>query len=418
MMNEKGEKSCEKFYRNKFLRRYFILKPYDAFGNRAEEIYFALLKCRREKKRLILLKLMTNLFYKFKFRKSNLELLNIQHPIIVRNPFLDLLNYFVTLVFAIFRIMGIILRKIKYLMGYQPENIFLQASEHPINRNAIWRSRVSWEWDLQNLLNVSYGSRQIIESAFPILKGMKYVCLHVRTGGFFNDHDEAKFRNANIENYFPAIKELVSRGYLVVRLGDSSMPKISLDGVIDYANSPQKSEKNDILLIEHCNFYIGSQSGPIDTAALFEKRILTINSTSLSHCCWYRHGSLFIPRKAVIDNKILSLKEQIEHDLFEIKGTGTMNELVTYRENSCEEILDAVNEFLEFKELDPFQDNFNKFLEEKIIDYFDKTIFFKIKKYDELEKNRWISRLQNMKGSICKGYLVKNWDEKSPFPNN
>jgi len=27
--------------------QYWIIKPYEAFGNRAEELYFALLKCRR-----------------------------------------------------------------------------------------------------------------------------------------------------------------------------------------------------------------------------------------------------------------------------------------------------------------------------------------------------------------------------------
>ena len=400
----------------KVLNRYFIFKPSDAFGNRAEEIYFALLKCRREKKRLIILRRKFDLFYKFRFRDGNSALLYINHPIIVEHPVIELFNYLMSIWLAALRIIGILLLKIRHHLGFQTDNIFLTASECPVNRNTIWTNRIFWNAELENKLNVTFGPRKAIESVFPILTGKKYICLHVRTPGFWNDHINSKFRNADIENYIPAIRELVNQGFLVIRLGDPTMPKIRLDGVIDYANSQFRSKNNDILLLEHCEFYIGGQSGPIDTACLFEKKILTVNCISLACYFWYRNGSRFIPKKAMMGKKVLSLKEQIDHDLFEAKGTGTMNEQINYLENTKEEILDAVREFISFTDLAPVQNEFNDLMENRLMDYFEnKLILMKNKKNDFIEKNRWISRIHNIQGSICKGYLEKNWDDVPIF---
>lgn len=397
---------------NNFFKPYFILKPSDSFGNRAEEIYFALLKCRKEKKRLILIKLKFNLFYKFKFRKGNSEVLKVKHPIIVENPFVEFFNYFFSFNLSILRIFSFFLWKISNLIGYKINHIFIRegGGDFPINRNAIWKKQESWEVEFEDKLNVSYGPRKSLDAEFPILEGNKYVCLHVRSGGFLDDFNSGRFRNANIQNYSRAIQVLTDLGYIVVRLGDPSMPRIKLDGVIDYANHTKRSEKNDILLIEHCEFYIGSQSGPIDTAGLFEKKILTINCTSLAHCMWYRKGSLFIPRKPMIDGKILSLEEQIMHNLFEAHGTGVMDKKVSYIENSPEEIFEAVHEFINFSELNPFQKYFNSVLENQLLEYFQNKFYFSLNPgKDNVEKNRWISRIINPKGSISKKYLEQNW---------
>ena len=396
------------------LRNYFALKPSDSFGNRAEEIFFALLKCRRGKKKLVLIKLKFNLFFKFKFRKGNFELFNVKHPIIVENPIIEFLNYFFSFILSILRIFGFFLWKISNLMGYKINHIFIRegGGDFLVNRNSIWKKRMSWEKEFENKLNVAYGLRKFLYADFPILEGNRYVCLHVRSGGFLDDFEARRFRNANIENYIPAMKKLIDLGYLIVRLGDPSMPKIKMEGVIDYANHPKKSEKNDILLIEHCDFYMGSQSGPIDVAGLFEKKILTLNCTSLSHCFWYRKGSLFIPRKSMIDGEILSLEEQIMYNLFEADGSGLMNKEVSYIENSSEEILEAVNEFINFTELDSFQKYFNNVLEEQLLEYFQNKFYFSLNPTkDNVEKNRWISRIKNPKGSICKKYLEQNWSE-------
>lgn len=402
------------------LGRYWILKPYEAFGNRAEELYFALLKCRRDGLRLIILKRKWDLFGKVSFRSANKELLNIRHPFIVDSPALELLNYMMTVALSVLRIAGIAFRRSRSMLGFQPKSNWLVAlSDKVFGQAGLWGAVhapfdaknlvIDWNQVLDEKVHVQYRSRGELERDFPALTGKKYVCLHVRTGGYFKDHEYSAPRNATIDNYIPALRELTGQGYVVVRLGDPAMPPFAMEGVLDYAHSGSRSEKNDVLLIEHCEFFIGSLSGPIDTACLFEKRILTVNCLSLAHCTWYRRGSRFIPKKAVFRGRELSLKEQIDLHLFEICGTGQMVEGVEYRENSADEICKAVKEFLLAPDLDTEQLAFNRYLSEKMLQYFQVTRVWDNAEDDASQKTRWAPRIRAAKGSVCAGYLKDNW---------
>lgn len=400
--------------------RYWIIKPYEAFGNRAEELYFSLLKCRRDRLRLIILKRKWDLFGKVRFRSANKELLNIKHPLIVDSPVLELVNYLMTAVLSVLRIAGIALRRSRSLLGFQPQNNWLvELSDKVFGQVGLWGDVrvpfdvrnlvVDWNRELDEKVHVQYRSRGELDRDFPVLTGKKYVCLHVRTGGYFKDHEYSAPRNATIDNYIPALRELTGQGYIVVRLGDPAMPPFVMEGVLDYAHSRSRSEKNDVLLIEHCEFFIGSLSGPIDTACLFEKRILTVNCLSLAHCTWYRRGSLFIPKKAVFQGRVLSVKEQIDLHLFEICGTGQMVEGVEYRENSADEILGAVKEFLLSPDLGKEQAAFNRYLSEKMLQYFHVTRVWDNAEDDASQKTRWAPRILAAKGSVCARYLKDNW---------
>ena len=55
----------------------------------------------------------------------------------------------------------------------------------------------------------------------------KYVCLHVRDGGFKNDYKRSSKRNATFDNYIELIKYLCANNILVVRMGDNKMIKSS-----------------------------------------------------------------------------------------------------------------------------------------------------------------------------------------------
>jgi putative glycosyltransferase (TIGR04372 family) len=400
--------------------RYWIIKPYEAFGNRAEELYFALLKCRRDGLRLIILKRKWDLFGRVRFRSANKALLNIRHPSVVGHPALELVNYLMTIVLSVSRIIGIALRRCRSLLGFQPKsNWLVELSDKVIGQAGLWGDvkvpfdvknlAIDWGRELEDKLNVQYQPRVELERVFSDLAGKKYVCLHVRTGGFFDDHEYSSPRNADINKYIPALRELTERGYVVVRLGDPAMPPLVMDHVLDYAHSPLRSDANDVRLIEHCEFYIGSLSGPIDTACLFEKRILTVNCLSLAHCTWYRTGALFIPKRARRDGKLLTLKEQIDLHLFEILGTGQMVEGVDYLENTADDILEAVREFLVSSGLSAEQTAFNEYLNRKMLEYFETVRVWDKAEDDAGQKTRWASRILAAKGSVCEGYLKGHW---------
>lgn len=400
--------------------RYWLLKPFEAFGNQAEELFFAVLKCRRDGLRLLVLKRKWDLFGKVCFRKVNKPLANIKHPLIVDSVAWEVFCYIATFFLSVSRVVGIGLRRFGTALGLSPRNnVFVTFSDACFGQVGLWGEvvtpfdvnggKIDWSQEFAHRLDIRFRPRSELNADFPMLAGKRYVCLHVRTGGFGNDHDFSAPRNANVENYVPAIKEFINNGFVVVRIGDPSMPPLRMDQVLDYAHSPLKSEKNDILLIEHCDAYIGSLTGPMDVAGLFEKRILAVNCISLSHCFWYRKGSLLLPKQVVMAGKRLSLKEQIDLHLFEIYGSGRTVEGVEFVENTPDEILEAVKEFVRQPELSSEQVVFNHYLSEKLSDYFNTTVVWDPPEKDAARKNRWFGRLVAAKGSVCDQYLRQNW---------
>ena len=66
-------------------------------------------------------------------------------------------------------------------------------------------------------------------------------------------------RNANPKNYIKLIKEIISRGGAVFRVGDSSMtPLPNINGLIDSPFSNLKSEFMDIFLAATSKFVVGT----------------------------------------------------------------------------------------------------------------------------------------------------------------
>jgi putative glycosyltransferase (TIGR04372 family) len=333
----------------------------------------------------------------------------------------ELLSYVMTLIWCFARVLGLCWLKISILFKRPNQNnLLLKISEMEIGRDSLWgevnipyrrlASNINWDCEWSNLLNLKFRSRELLDSIYPELANRQYVCLHVRTSDYFNDEAYSAPRNADINNYLLAIDWLVAQGICVVRLGGPEMPQLKRKGLLDYAHSSKRSEVMDVHMVEHCMAYIGSQTGPIDLAALFEKRILTLNTLSLSHCFWYRKGSLFLPKHVMLEGRRLSMKERLERQLFEISGTGHQDVLVHYQENTDEEILLAVQEFIAFPELSAMQEDFNQQLERQMHNFCEMTLIWSDAHSDASQKLRWMSRFHGVKGSIAKTYLYQdNW---------
>lgn len=90
-----------------------------------------------------------------------------------------------------------------------------------------------------------------------------FACVHVREGGFLPLNESIQsHRNANVAMTIPAMKEIVRRGGICVRLGDPSMtPLPPIPGVIDYAHHPLKSARLDVVLCAKARLFLGCTSG-------------------------------------------------------------------------------------------------------------------------------------------------------------
>ena len=169
-----------------------------------------------------------------------------------------------------------------------------------------------------------------------------FVVLHIREG---KNHI---FRNSNPDTYVMAIKEVISRGGYVVRVGDNSMTKLpKIKGLIDYPFTNLKSDFMDVFLASNCKFCIGTSSGYEGLPPLFGKPILFVNFLNTFEYFCYKDTDIFMPKTLIYkkNNELVPLKELFN---FETGNLVTENSYkskgIQIKDNTPEEILVATQE--------------------------------------------------------------------------
>lgn len=147
-----------------------------------------------------------------------------------------------------------------------------------------------------------------------------FVALHCRENGYIPKgltHPTIQdYRNSDISDYNLAIEEILRRGGWVIRMGDSSMkPMPKMDRVIDYAYSPEKSDRLDVFLCASCKFFLGSDSGLNCISYIFNIPVaLANNSIPMVTALPYGQNSIGIPKLffSKQKNRLLTFKEIFE----------------------------------------------------------------------------------------------------------
>lgn len=152
--------------------------------------------------------------------------------------------------------------------------------------SSIYAINSKWG-DKEPLLKINNEDLKIGKSTLIELglnEGDWFVCFHAREGGYSpSDEHLHSFRNMSLEDYLQAIKFIISKGGKCIRMGDSSMrPAPKLDGLIDYALSPFKSEAMDIFLCSECLFFCGSNSGLYELVNAFGRPSAIPNMAPMS----------------------------------------------------------------------------------------------------------------------------------------
>ena len=264
-------------------------------GNCGEDIYYGLMKARREGKKLVIF-FPYELPWHLRIRIPNREMSKLESPYRVflpSNPLYVLCCVFISLFFGFFR--GISIVTERYFKYRLRESYIIPM----LGQELLWKPKAvtghfSWdvvqayEWDKQaeRWLEIaiaqqsqSIAERQRKEMGLPA--NAWFVCLHVREGGYHNDRALTDERNADIDNYLPAIQEITRRGGWVVRMGDTTMKRLPpMDRVIDYPFSAQKNELMDVYLLKECHTYVGMQSGILDVATMFQRPTILTNMYS------------------------------------------------------------------------------------------------------------------------------------------
>jgi putative glycosyltransferase (TIGR04372 family) len=182
---------------------------------------------------------------------------------------------------------------------------------------AAARAQIAWAAQGRApLLSISAIDRQKgreVLAALGVPSDAWYVGLHVREGSYYGESSGgmSTHRNAQIEDYFPAIKAITDRGGYVVRLGDSSMrPLPEMPRVLDYAFSAQKSAQADIFFCATSRFIIGTTSGLTTAALSFGTPMLLVNCISNDWQLWSAETDFIVkPVWDIRGKRILSFAE-------------------------------------------------------------------------------------------------------------
>ena len=410
---------------------YYFISPLPyAIGNASEQILIAAGKAKKFKKKLVILNF--NFFSKIlKYNICNLPLFDD----LVIDGFSQkkikilkfILMFFLEIEFffrRVFILINDIFFKFEMKEVYRFPNIgFPDAFEsESIKENNIHFKKFNdvkqfdINYKLVDLEERVKSECENILNSFQIKKSDKIVCLHVRDGGYKKDYSRKSYRNSNINNYIKSIKYLIQKGFWVIRLGDYPTKKTKFKNkkFIDIPYSKIKSQEMDLYLIQRSFFYIGTQSGTLDVAYMFNKPVLLTNMCEMFASRPRKKNDRGIFKK-IFDKKkkkFISIKKFINLP-YKYHNPEIIIKDLKFIENSSEEIYLAVKEFLENfnnkRKLtkSSLQIKFQKLLEKRFYEIFyenDKTGKNMLNHTDAIKMIRMV---KSSRGYFCNSYLKK-----------
>lgn len=419
--------------------------PY-AVGNAAEEVYFGLLKARRENRKLLVI-FPFELPWKLTFHLINVDILQIKSEHMLQLPFCFNLiaRCLITAIYAMNKLIGLFLRiflsknffrsaiynvpMIGAMTLWQPRDLMRGFSWKVVDEYN-WRDQIGTQLNVQPRVDDDqFFRRNCLSIGLP--GDAWFVCIHVRESGFHDD--EASERNANILNYIPAIKEVTGRGGWVIRLGDKSMtPLPDIERVIDYPFTDVKSPLMDMLLISKCSLYIGMTSGIYDLALLFQRPIILTNISSWLFGLPPKKTDICVMKHIYSKSRgrFLSIKEWLDEPWDSMSFRTLGSDYVLF-ENTKDELLRSVKWYFERGALwtpTQVQIDFQRLRRENGRRILDSPIFFgdtaqqnranKVENpfepddhlYDTMERYRLASRLDSSEAMLEPYYLIENWE--------
>ena len=142
------------------------------------------------------------------------------------------------------------------------------------------------------------------ENFLRFLGSKKIICIMSRDGkylakNFIKKNDYNNLRNSNINDFIPAIKSLEKRGYLIIRMGKMVLNKLKYksNNVIDYANSPLRSDFLDIYLIKKSTLVVSTGFGIDSVAMIFNKPMVYVNYFPIGECSVFSKNVIFSYKK-------------------------------------------------------------------------------------------------------------------------
>lgn len=178
-----------------------------------------------------------------------------------------------------------------------------------------------------------------------------FVCVHARGGGYSpSDEFAHSYRNVPIEDYGPAMDRIVERGGWCIRMGDPTMePMPTKRNCVDYALSPVRSARLDVVLSASCRFFLSCSSGLYNVAAMFGRPSALANTAPLAASYSQGVADLAIPqRMRDAQGRLMSFDEVFASGIAQMRLTSEFTARYLRPTNVTPgEIADLVGEMLD-----------------------------------------------------------------------
>ena len=235
------------------------------------------------------------------------------------------------------------------LMRYDAGRYFLwyDSSVDVYRLNARWAGRPP----LLRLTpeDEAWGEGMLRQLGIP--EGAWFVCLHAREPGFSpQDEPIQGYRNSDPAALLPAVHTVVARGGWCIRMGDPStrsLPQVA--GLVDYAHSPLRSARLDVVLCAKAKFFLGNSSGLALVSSVFGRPVIRANAVPMSGLApwpadlsvpklyWRRQEERLLRFDEILGTPAASYRYATQYERAGIE----------LQENSPDEILDATVEMLD-----------------------------------------------------------------------
>ena len=156
--------------------------------------------------------------------------------------------------------------------------------------------------------------------------------------------------NADPRKFQQAVDWLIGKGFAVLTVGNHPSSPSGLKGVVEYHKSPQRSALLDFMIGSKSSLYVGTAAGALSAVA-FHFRLPALLT---DHLLWnsevnaepFSYGrAVFLLKNVWIDGQQLSQSEVMRSNL-PGSDTALRERGVTLRENSSQDILDALQEVM------------------------------------------------------------------------
>ena len=249
-------------------------------GHLIQELIIASSICKRDNKVLVIIPQMQQC--NSEIIKCNIEDVKIIRKgikVLILKLILNFSSILIKLRNFFFSIIRKTLRNNSEILSHRQDTVCIGFEKNKNSFRKIIGSNFYWDYDLMKekpQFNLNNYQKSLIEFKMKNI-GIKewYVCLHIRESNYTG---ASETRDVSIKNYIPMITYINSLGGKVIKMGDKGMKEVSnIEGLIDYANSENKDELMDLILINNCRLFVGCSSGLVMLAYLLNKDVINLN---------------------------------------------------------------------------------------------------------------------------------------------